>query len=282
MRLLRYVSTDGAPRPGVLDAAGVPRDLSPVLPDLAGSALLPASLERLAGVDMEALPPMPAGARLLPPVGGVGKVIGVGLNYRDHAIECGLPLPTEPTLFLKATSALAGPDDPVAVPRGGQSLDWEVELGVVIGQGGAYVAEGRALDHVAGYCLAIDFSEREFQFRRGGQGFKGKSADGFGPLGPWLLTRDALPDPQGVPLRLEVNGAVRQQGTTAGMIFPVAALVSYISGFMSLQPGDVVLTGTPSGVGMGRKPPAYLRPGDEVVAGAGLLGRQAHRVTGPV
>lgn len=281
MRLLRYVSTDGAPRPGVLDAAGVPRDLSLVLPDLAGLALLPASLERLAGMETEALPPVPAGARLLPPVGGVGKIIGVGLNYRDHAIECRLPLPTEPTLFLKATSALAGPNDLVAVPRGGHSLDWEVELAVVIGQGGAYVAESHALDHVAGYCLAIDFSEREFQFRRGGQGFKGKSADGFGPLGPWLLTHDALPDPQGLPLRLEVNGAVRQQGTTADMIFPVAVLISYISGFMSLQPGDVILTGTPSGVGMGRKPPAYLRPGDEVVAGAGLLGRQAHRITGP-
>ena len=281
MRLLRYVSADGAPRPGVLDTAGAPRDLSPVLPDLAGSALLPASLERLADVDTEALPPVPAGARLLPPVGGVGKIIGVGLNYRDHAIECGLPLPAEPTLFLKATSALAGPGDPVAMPRGGQSLDWEVELGVVIGQGGAYIAEGRALDHVAGYCLAIDFSERGFQFHRGGQGFKGKSADGFGPLGPWLLTRDALPDPQDVPLRLEVNGAVRQHGTTADMIFPVAALVSYVSGFMSLQPGDVILTGTPAGVGMGRKPPAYLRPGDEVVAGAGPLGRQAHRVMGP-
>ena len=208
----------------------------------------------------------------------VGKIIGVGLNYRDHATETGLPLPKEPTLFLKATSALCGPDDDLIMPRDSGRVDWEVELGVVIGRPGVYIAERDALDHVLGYVLGIDFSERDFQFNRGGQGFKGKSADSFAPLGPWLASRDEIPDPQNLTLRLSVNGAVQQNGSTRDMIFPVATLISYISNFMSLQPGDVVLTGTPAGVGLGQKPPRYLKPGDLVTASIERLGEQSHKV----
>jgi len=208
----------------------------------------------------------------------VGKIIGVGLNYRDHAEETGLALPKEPTLFLKATSALCGPNDDLVMPRDAKCVDWEVELGVVIGKPGVYIAERDALDHVLGYVLGIDFSERDFQFNRGGQGFKGKSADTFAPLGPWLATRDEIPDPQNLSLRLSVNGIVKQNGSTRDMIFPVAALVSYISRFMSLQAGDVILTGTPAGVGLGQKPPTYLKPGDVVTASIDGLGEQTHRV----
>lgn len=208
----------------------------------------------------------------------VGKIIGVGLNYRDHAEETGLALPKEPTLFLKATSALCGPNDDLVMPRDAKSVDWEVELGVVIGKPGVYIAERDALDHVLGYVLGIDFSERDFQFNRGGQGFKGKSADTFAPLGPWIATREEIPDPQNLRLRLSVNGVVKQNGSTRDMIFLVTALVSYISRFMSLQPGDVVLTGTPAGVGLGQKPPAYLKPGDVVTASIDKLGEQTHRV----
>lgn len=277
MRLVRYQHAGGI-RPGLLDQSGAIRALCSIISDIAGAALEPDGIARLQGLDPDALPPAPPDARLAAPVGGIGKIIGVGLNYRDHALECGLPLPQEPTLFLKATSALAGPEDPVRLPRDAKSVDWEVELGVVIGRGGAYLEERDALDHVAGYALGIDFSERDFQFNRGGQGFKGKSADSFAPLGPWLVTREAVPDPQDLVLRLEVDGVVRQEGTTGDMIFPVAFLVSYCSQFMSLQAGDVILTGTPAGVGMGQKPPAYLKTGQEVVASAASLGRQAHRV----
>ncbi|MGN6570255.1 MAG: fumarylacetoacetate hydrolase family protein [Pseudolabrys sp.] len=208
----------------------------------------------------------------------VGKIVGVGLNYRDHAVETGLPLPKEPTLFLKATSALCGPNDDVVIPRDSKGIDWEVELGVVIGTPGVYIDEGRALDHVAGYILGIDFSERDFQFNRGGQGFKGKSADTFAPLGPWLATREEIPDPQALGLRLSVNGVEKQNGSTRDMIFSVAALVSYTSRFMSLQPGDVILTGTPAGVGLGQKPPVYLQAGDIVTASIDGLGEQRHLV----
>jgi 2-keto-4-pentenoate hydratase/2-oxohepta-3-ene-1,7-dioic acid hydratase in catechol pathway len=208
----------------------------------------------------------------------IGKIIGVGLNYRDHAEETGLALSKEPTLFLKATSALCGPNDDLVMPRDAKSVDWEVELGIVIGKPGVYIAERNALDHVLGYILGIDFSERDFQFNRGGQGFKGKSADTFAPLGPWLATHDEIPDPQNLTLRLSVNGVVRQNGSTRDMIFPVAALVSYISRFMSLQTGDVILTGTPAGVGLGQKPPVYLKPGDVVTASIDGLGEQTHRV----
>jgi 2-keto-4-pentenoate hydratase/2-oxohepta-3-ene-1,7-dioic acid hydratase in catechol pathway len=277
MRLVRFRNGRDV-RPGLLDGEGGIRDLSGVVPDLAGAALLSNGLAELELLDPEALPRAPRDVRLAAPIGGIGKIIGVGLNYRDHAQECGLALPTEPTLFLKATSALSGPDDPVVMPRDAKSLDWEVELGVIIGAGGVYIEEAEALDRVAGYCLGVDFSERDFQFNRGGQGFKGKSADTFAPLGPWFVTRGAVPDPQDLALRLEVDGVVRQEGTTADMIFSVAYLVAYVSRFMSLQPGDVILTGTPAGVGMGGKPPAYLEAGQEVVASAEPLGRQAHRV----
>lgn len=208
----------------------------------------------------------------------IGKIIGVGLNFRDHAAETGLPLPKEPTLFLKATSALCGPDDDLVMPRDAQSVDWEVELGVVIGKPGVYIDEAQALDHVFGYLLGIDFSERDFQFNRGGQGFKGKSADTFAPLGPWLATRDEISDPQNLAMKLSVNDVLKQNGSTRDMIFSVAQLVSYISRFMSLQPGDVILTGTPAGVGLGQKPPAYLKPGDVVTASIDGLGEQTHRV----
>jgi 2-keto-4-pentenoate hydratase/2-oxohepta-3-ene-1,7-dioic acid hydratase in catechol pathway len=211
----------------------------------------------------------------------VGKIVGVGLNYRDHAAETGLPLPKEPTLFLKATSALCGPDDDLVMPRDANSVDWEVELGAVIGTGGVYIAEADALDHVAGYCVGIDFSERDFQFNRGGQGFKGKSADTFAPLGPWLAAREEIPDPQNLGLRLSVNGVLKQNGNTRDMIFSVAQLVAYISRFMSLQAGDVILTGTPAGVGLGHKPPVYLKPGDLVTASITGLGEQTHRVVAP-
>jgi 2-keto-4-pentenoate hydratase/2-oxohepta-3-ene-1,7-dioic acid hydratase in catechol pathway len=208
----------------------------------------------------------------------IGKIIGVGLNYRDHAEETGLALPKEPTLFLKATSALCGPNDDLVMPRDAKSVDWEVELGVVIGQPGVYISERDAMEHVAGYVLGIDFSERDFQFNRGGQGFKGKSADTFAPLGPFIATREEIADPQNLALRLAVNGVVKQNGSTRDMIFSVAALVSYISRFMSLQTGDVILTGTPAGVGLGQKPPAYLKPGDLVTASIDGLGEQTHRV----
>jgi 2-keto-4-pentenoate hydratase/2-oxohepta-3-ene-1,7-dioic acid hydratase in catechol pathway len=208
----------------------------------------------------------------------VGKIIGVGLNYRDHAAEAGLPLPKEPTLFLKATSALCGPDDDLMMPRDAKSVDWEVELGVVIGKPGVYIAEADALNHVLGYCIGLDFSERDFQFNRGGQGFKGKSADSFAPLGPLLATRDEIADPQKLAMQLGVNGVLKQNGNTRDMIFSVAQLVCYISQFMSLQPGDVILTGTPAGVGLGQKPPAYLKPGDVVTATIDGLGTQSHCV----
>jgi 2,4-diketo-3-deoxy-L-fuconate hydrolase len=208
----------------------------------------------------------------------VGKIVGVGLNYRDHAAETGLALPKEPTLFLKATSALCGPNDDVAIPRDSKGIDWEVELGVVIGTPGVYIDERAALDHVAGYILGIDFSERDFQFNRAGQCFKGKSCDTFAPLGPWLATREEIPDPQALGLRLSVNGVEKQNGSTRDMIFSVAELVAYISRFMSLQPGDVILTGTPAGVGLGAKPPTYLQVGDIVTASIDGLGEQRHLI----
>jgi 2-keto-4-pentenoate hydratase/2-oxohepta-3-ene-1,7-dioic acid hydratase in catechol pathway len=284
VRLVRY-GARGRERPGLLDSSDTVRDLSGLLPDIAGEALSMASLERLERLDPGELPAVTEPGRLGPPLAGIGKIIGVGLNYRDHAEECRLPLPTEPTLFLKPTSALSGPDDDVPMPLDGRDLDWEVELAVVIGRPGVYIGERDALDHVAGYCVGIDFSEREFQFRRGGQGFKGKSADGFGPLGPWLVPASAVSDPAALTLRLAVNGETRQDGHTADMLFSVPQLIAYVSRFMSLQAGDVILTGTPAGVGMGRTPPTYLRVGDTVEATIEGLGTQRHVVvecaTGP-
>ncbi len=278
MRLARAL-LDGVIRPALLDERGVLRDLSAVCGDIAGSALLPDGQARLAQLDPAAFPALDPAVTLAAPVGNIGKIIGVGLNYRAHAVECGLPLPNEPTLFLKPSSALAGPAGPVFMPHDATSLDWEVELGVVIGQPGSYIALDRAGDHIAGYCLGIDFSERAFQFQRGGQGFKGKSLDSFAPLGPYFVTAAAISDPQALQLSLMVNGETRQDGSTADMIFPVVALIAYISRFMSLQPGDVILTGTPAGVGMGQKPPSYLSIGDTVTARCGPLGEQSHVVT---
>ena len=276
MKLVRYRSATGE-KPGLI--------LDGEIFDLSGSfaALNPRAptLERHRGYRRGAgkgLTKVPKGAVLGPPLRGIGKIIGVGLNYRDHAEETGLPLPKEPTLFLKATSALCGPADDLVMPREAKSVDWEVELGVVIGKPGVYIAEREALDHVLGYCVGIDFSERDFQFNRGGQGFKGKSADTFAPLGPFLATRDEIADPQKLSMRLSVNGETRQSGSTRDMIFSVAELVSYISRFMSLQPGDVILTGTPAGVGLGQKPPVYLKPGDVVTASIEGLGEQTHKV----
>ena len=279
MKLVRYRSASGE-KPGLIldgeifDLSGSFEALNPRAPTLNDIAAI-------AAVPAKALTKIARGAVLGPPLRGIGKIIGVGLNYRDHAEETGLPLPKEPTLFLKATSALRGPVDDLVMPREARSVDWEVELGVVIGRPGVYIAEREALEHVLGYCVAIDFSERDFQFNRGGQGFKGKSADTFAPLGPYLATRDEIADPQTLSMRLAVNGKTRQSGSTRDMIFSVAELVSYISRFMSLQPGDVILTGTPAGVGLGQKPPVYLKPGDVVTASIEGLGEQTHKVVMP-
>jgi 2-keto-4-pentenoate hydratase/2-oxohepta-3-ene-1,7-dioic acid hydratase in catechol pathway len=276
MKLVRYRATTGE-KPGLL-LDGEIYDLSAGFAALSHRAPAFEHVAAIAAVPVKTLQKVGKGLPLGPPLRGIGKIIGVGLNYRDHAEETGLPLPKEPTLFLKATSALSGPTDDLVMPREGKSVDWEVELGVVIGRPGVYIAERDALDHVLGYCIGIDFSERDFQFNRGGQGFKGKSADTFAPLGPFLATRDEIADPQDLTLRLSVNGKLKQSGSTRDMIFSVAALVSYISRFMSLQPGDVILTGTPAGVGLGQKPPVYLQPGDVVTASIPGLGEQTHKV----
>lgn len=281
MKLVRYGAA-GAEKPGILDAAGRVRALSGVVDDIAGAALLPESLARLAALDPETLP-LVAGApqadfRLGPCVGAVGKFICIGLNYADHAAESGMQVPSEPVIFNKWTSAICGPDDEVEIPRGSVKTDWEVELGVVIGRGGKYIAPEDALSHVAGYCVINDVSEREYQIERGGTWDKGKGCDTFGPLGPWLVTRDEVADPQALRLWLEVDGVMRQNGSTATMVFGVVELVSYVSRFMSLQPGDVISTGTPPGVGMGQKPPVYLRDGQLIRLGIEGMGTQTQRV----
>lgn len=273
MKLLRY-GEPGAERPGLLDADGRIRDLSGHVADLAGDALDPAALARLAALDPATLPAVAGTPRLGACVAGIGKFICIGLNYSDHAAESGLPVPDEPVIFMKATSAVSGPNDPVLIPRGSEKTDWEVELGVVIGRRAKYVPEAEALDYVAGYCVCHDVSERGFQIERSGQWTKGKSCDTFGPLGPWLVTRDEVPDPQALSLWLSVNGERVQDGSTGTMVFGVAALVSYLSQFMSLMPGDVISTGTPPGVGLGMKPPRYLKPGDVVELGIAGLGTQ--------
>ncbi len=274
MKLLRF-GPKGSEKVGMLDAQGGIRDLSAHVADLAGEVLEPAGLARLAAIDAHALPPVEGDVRIGPCVGRVGKFICVGLNYADHAAETGAPIPPEPILFMKATSAITGPNDALIIPRGAEKTDWEVELGVVIGAEGRYVAEDRAMEHVAGYCLVHDVSERAFQAERGGQWTKGKSCDSFGPIGPWLVTRDEIVDPQQLALWLSVDGEMRQNGSTRTMIFSVRKLVSYISQFMSLQPGDIISTGTPPGVGLGMKPhPVYLRPGQTVRLGIEGLGEQ--------
>ncbi|MCG5074813.1 fumarylacetoacetate hydrolase family protein [Paraburkholderia tagetis] len=273
MKLVRW-GQPGAEKPGVLDSEGQVRSLVGVVDDWYGKALTDGSLGRVAALDLRALPLVAPGERLGPCVGAVGKLVCVGLNYTDHAAEAGMALPKEPILFLKATSAINGPFDPVQIPRGAQKVDWEVELGIVIGKAARYLSEENALSHVAGYCVVNDVSERAYQLERGGQWDKGKAADTFGPLGPWLVTADEVPDPQALSLWLDVDGVRRQDGNTRDMIFGVAELVSYISGFMSLQPGDVIATGTPAGVGMGLKPPVYLQAGQTVCAGIVGLGEQ--------
>ncbi len=278
MKLLRYGDT-GQEKPGMLDAEGRIRDLSRVIADLTGDALLPTSIDRLRGLDPELLPLVEGEPRIGPCVGGVGKFVCIGLNYADHAAESGLEVPPEPVIFMKATSAINGPNDDVAIPRGSTQTDWEVELGVVIGAPAKYVSEDRALEHVAGYCVVNDYSEREYQIHRAGQWVKGKSADGFGPIGPWLVTADEVPDPQNLHLWLEVDGHRYQDGTTETMVYGVAHVVSYLSHFMSLRPGDVISTGTPPGVGMGQKPePIYLREGNVVRLGIEGLGEQQQRL----
>ncbi len=273
MKLLRY-GPRGRERPGLLDRAGQIRDLAAEIQDIVPATLAPDRLAPLKDLDPETLPPVEGKPRVGPPVAGVGKVIGIGLNYADHAAEAGMPVPEEPILFMKATTAISGPTDPVVIPKDAEKTDWEVELGVVIGRSARYVAAPTALDYVAGYCLVNDVSERAFQLERGGQFVKGKSADGFAPMGPWLVTTDEIPDPQNLALWLEVNGKRYQDGHTSRMIFGVAELVSYVSRFMTLAPGDVITTGTPPGVGMGQKPPVYLRPGDRVRLGIEGLGEQ--------
>ncbi|MDW8337001.1 MAG: fumarylacetoacetate hydrolase family protein [Tepidimonas sp.] len=277
MRLFRY-GPPGDERPGLLDAAGVRRDLSGVVGDLTPHTLGPDALARLGRLDPRRLPEVDPAARLGPPVGQVGNILAIGLNYADHAAEAGLPLPRQPIVFSKHTAALAGPDDDVWLPPGSVKLDWEVELAVVMGRAAWQVPQEQALDHVAGYCLANDVSERAHQLEMDGQWIKGKSYPTHCPLGPWLVTRDELPDPQAVELWLDVNGQPRQRGHTRTMVFGVAFLVSYLSRFMRLLPGDVILTGTPPGVGMGQRPPQYLSVGDEITLGSPVLGQQRQRV----
>lgn len=277
MKLLRY-GEKGAEKPGLLDNDGVIRDLSSLVADIDGSSLSDAVLETLRAQDTSALPVVEGNPRLGACVNHVGKFVCIGLNYADHAAESGMALPEEPVIFFKATSAITGPNDQVEIPRGSVKSDWEVELGVVIGKEAKYVSEEDALDHVAGYCVVNDLSERDFQLHRSGQWVKGKSADTFGPIGPWLVTRDEVEDPQNLAMYLEVNGHRYQDGSTKTMHFGVATVVSHLSQFMSLQPGDIISTGTPPGVGMGQNPQTYLKPGDVMELGIEGLGVQKQHV----
>lgn len=273
MKLLRF-GTPGQERPGMLDAQGQVRDLSGVIDDITGKVLSAESLSRLAALDSQSLPLVDSATRLGPCVNQVGKFICIGLNYADHAAESGLAVPAEPVVFMKATSAITGPNDPVIKPRNSTKLDWEVELGIVIGKHASYVEENEAMDYIAGYCVINDVSEREFQLERGGQWDKGKGCDSFGPLGPYLVTKDEVPDPLNLNLWLKVNGKTFQNGSTNQMVFGPAFLVHYLSQFMSLQPGDVISTGTPPGVGLGQKPPVYLNVGDVMELGIEGMGIQ--------
>jgi 2-keto-4-pentenoate hydratase/2-oxohepta-3-ene-1,7-dioic acid hydratase in catechol pathway len=278
MKLLRH-GAYGQERPGLLDAQGNVRDLSVLLRDIDGTTLARDTLAALRALDAQALPLVPAPVRLGVPWTGVGKFIAVGLNYRAHAAEGGMPVPEQPVLFPKWTSCLGGADDDVVIPYEGCKLDWEVELGIVIGATARNVPEERALEHVAGYCVANDVSDRHYQFEGGaGQWGKGKGFDTFGPVGPWLVTADEIPDPQALDLWLSVNGETRQKSNTADMVFGCAALVSHCSRFMTLEPGDLIITGTPQGVGMGMKPPRFLRAGDVVTLGIAGLGSQTQRI----
>ena len=271
MKLVRF-GTAGAEKPGAIDENGDLRDLSGVVADIAGDVLT--DLDRLKALDLSTLPLVNGTPRFGPCVGGVGKFIGIGLNYSDHAAEAGMQVPSEPVMFMKATSAMSGPNDPIIIPRGSQKTDWELELGVVIGKPAKYVDEGDALDHIAGYCVINDVSERAFQIEMEGQWCKGKGCDSFGPTGPYLVTADQVPDPQNLHMWLDLNGERMQEGSTATMVYGVAHLVSYLSRFFTLHPGDIITTGTPPGVGMGQKPPRFLKDGDVVSLGIDGLGEQ--------
>lgn len=273
MKLVRY-GNPGKEKPGLIDADGQLRDLSAVIKDLGPDQLSDAALAKLRKLKTEKLPLVKGSPRYGSPITGTRKFIAIGLNYADHAAESGLPIPAEPVVFMKATSCIQGPNDPVMLPKGSVKTDWEVELGVVIGTTARYVSQKEALSHVAGYCTINDVSERAFQIERGGTWDKGKGCDTFGPLGPWLVTRDEVPNPQKLDMWLEINGTRVQNGSTRTMIFSVAKIISYVSQFMTLEPGDVITTGTPPGVGMGMKPPVFLKKGDQIVLGIDGLGEQ--------
>ncbi|MDO9564323.1 MAG: fumarylacetoacetate hydrolase family protein [Bradyrhizobium sp.] len=277
MKLVRY-GAKGQEKPGLIDKSGQLRDLSAHLKDLDGEAYTPASLARLAALDTAKLPAVDGKPRIGAPVGGVPKFIAIGLNYSDHAAEVGMPIPAEPIIFMKAINSLCGPNDNVEKPRGSTKLDWEVEIAIIIGTRAKYVTEADALNHVAGYCVCNDVSERNFQIERLGQWTKGKSHDTFGPLGPWVATRDEIADVQKLSMWLDVNGKRCQTGSTATMVFGVAKIVSYVSEFMTLMPGDIITTGTPPGVGSGMKPPKFLNVGDVVTLGIEGLGEQRQEI----
>jgi 2-keto-4-pentenoate hydratase/2-oxohepta-3-ene-1,7-dioic acid hydratase in catechol pathway len=277
MKLVRY-GPKGKEKPGMIDPMGKLRDLSGSIADVAGAMLAPDRLARLASLSLDRLPPVEGTQRLGPCVGNVGKLIGIGLNYADHAAETGAQVPPEPVVFMKATSCIIGPNDEVEIPRNSRKTDWEVELGIVIGSPAKYVEESEAMKCIAGYCVVNDISEREFQIERAGQWDKGKGCDTFGPIGPWLVTKDEIKDPNNLDLWLEVDGRRFQNGNTRTMVYKVPFLVAYLSRFMSLQPGDVISTGTPPGVGLGQKPePIFLKPGQEMRLGVSGLGEQRQR-----
>ncbi|WP_410218293.1 fumarylacetoacetate hydrolase family protein [Paracoccus sp. (in: a-proteobacteria)] len=277
MKFLRYGAA-GAEKPGLMHGDGTIRDLSGNLADLSGAALHPDEIARYSALDVDALPVVEGNPRLGPPIAGTGKFICIGLNYADHAAESGMDVPPEPVIFMKATSAICGPHDPIVIPRGSQKTDWEVELAVIIGKRAKYVSEQDAMDHVAGFAVTNDVSERAFQAERAGQWTKGKSCDNFGQIGPWLVTPDEIADPQDLRMWLKVNGETMQDGSTRTMVYQVPFLIHYLSQFMTLHPGDVISTGTPPGVGMGMKPPRYLKPGDVVELGIDGLGDQRQQV----
>ena len=279
MKLLRF-GPNGYEKPGLLDSSGRIRDLSGVLDQIDSLHLAPRELKKLAQIKTESLPVVSGSPRLGVPYIGIGKFIAIGLNYADHAAESGVPVPAEPIIFMKATTCISGPNDDIVIPRNSTKTDWEVELGVVIGTKAQYVTMERALEHVAGYCVINDVSERQFQLERGSQWDKGKGCDTFGPIGPYLVTRDEVPDPQKLDMWLDVNGQRMQRGNTSTMVFGCAHLVSYTSQFMTLIPGDIITTGTPPGVGMGMKPPRYLQSGDVVTLGIAGLGEQRQNVRG--
>jgi 2-keto-4-pentenoate hydratase/2-oxohepta-3-ene-1,7-dioic acid hydratase in catechol pathway len=277
MKLVR-VGPAGREKPGIVDADGKIRDLSGVVPDIAGEALSPAGLASIRSAAISSLPLVPGDTRLGPCVGKVGNFIAIGLNYADHAAEAGMPIPKEPIIFNKAPNCICGPNDDTMIPKDSTKLDYEIELGIVIGTRARYLSQDKAMDAVAGYCLANDVSEREFQIERSGQWTKGKGSETFGPIGPWLVTKDEIPDPQNLSMTLTVNGEVRQKGSTKTMIFGVAHLVWYCSQFMVLDPGDVIVTGTPPGVALGMKPPKFLKAGDVVHLAVDGLGEQTQKV----